>query len=144
MTGPAANVTRAAPAPAAARSLVWVSLFALLSWLGEYVHNLRELPQLTLLSPENSLPALVSVVLVGVWWLAPFRRAGSLPLWLWAALHLVFGAILTVLPLSVLPFDPPQTLDHYLMHLVYGLAQLPLLGVMTQGLLSRPKARSSV
>ena len=141
MTGPTANVTRPAPAPVAARSLVWVSLFALLSWLGEYVHNLQELPQLTLLSPENSLPALITVVLVGVWWLAPLRRAGSLLLWLWAALHLVVGAVLTVLPLSVLPFDPPQTLDHYLVHLVYGLAQIPLLVVMTRALLSRPKAR---
>jgi hypothetical protein len=142
MTGPAANLTRPAPAPAAARSLVWVGLFALLSWLGEYVHNLQELPQLTLLSPENSLPALITMVLVGVWWLAPLRRAGSLLLWLWAALHLVVGAVLTVLPLSVLPFDPPQTLEHYLVHLVYGLAQIPLLVVMTRDWLSRPKTRS--
>ncbi len=142
MTGPAASVKRPAPAPAAARSLVWVAIFALLSWLGEYVHNLQELPQLTLLSPENSLPALIAVVLVGVWWLAPFRRASSLLLWLWAALHLAVGAVLTVLPLAVLPFDPPQTLEHYLVHLVYGLAQIPLLVVMTRDLLSRPKARS--
>lgn len=129
-------------ARAATRSLGWVALFTLFSWLGEYTHNLRELPQLTLLSPENSLTALTALVLVGVWWQAPLRRAGSLLLWLWAALHLVGGAIISVLPLAVLPFDPPQTLDHYGAHLIYGLAQIPLLVLMTRALLTRPTART--
>ena len=40
----------------------------LLSWLGEYVHNLYELPDLTLLSPENSIPAMISLGLFFVWW----------------------------------------------------------------------------
>jgi hypothetical protein len=123
---------------AAARLRGLVTLSTLLSWLGEYTHNLRELPQLTLLSPENSLTALIAVVLLGVWWWAPLRRTGSLLLWLWAALHLVGGGVVSVLPLAVLPFDPPQTLDHYLAHLVYGLAQIPLLVVMTGALHSRP------
>ena len=29
-----------------------------IAWLGLYVHNLADLPQLTPASPENSLPAL--------------------------------------------------------------------------------------
>ena len=53
------------------RPVVLVALFTLLSWLGEYVHNLFELPQLTLLSPENSIPALISLVLFLAWWLSP-------------------------------------------------------------------------
>ena len=126
----------------AAPSLGLVSLFTLLAWLGEYAHNRRELPQLTLLSPENSLTALTALGWVAVWGLAPLRRGGSRLLWLWAALHLVGGGLVSVLPLAVLPFDPPQTLDHYLVHLGYGLAQLPLLVLMTRTLPPRPAART--
>jgi hypothetical protein len=99
---------------------------ALVSWLGEYAHNLYELPQLTPLSPENSAPALVSLALVLVWWVTPAKRAAALLLLAWATLHLV-GGILSVLPLAILPFYPPQTLDHYAAHAIYALAQLPLI-----------------
>ena len=107
-----------------------VAILAALSWLGEVLHNAVELPQLTLLSPENFLPGLVSVLLFLIWWRAPAKRAPAAVLFLWAAIHLVFGAILSVLPLPILPFAPEQTPGHYLSHLVYGLAQLPLLVVM--------------
>lgn len=36
-------------------------------------------------------------------------------------------AIGTALPLAILPFDPEQTLEHYAVHLLYGLTQLPLI-----------------
>ena len=62
-------------------------LLTILSWLGEYIHNLYELPNLTLLSPENSIPALISLVLFLVWWLTPFERAAPLLL-AWGSLHL--------------------------------------------------------
>lgn len=50
----------------------------------------------------------------------------------WATLHLVVGAVITVIPFGFLPFTPEQSLRHYLAHVVYGLAQLPLIIVMVQ------------
>ena len=109
-------------------------MFTLLSWLGEYTHNLAELPSLTLISPENSLPALVSLALFGVWWLTPFNRTPTFLLLAWALLHLMGGAIVSVMPLGFLPFYPEQTLEHYAAHVVYGLAQLPLIMLAVQRL----------
>lgn len=40
------------------------------------------------------------------------------------------GAVITVLPLPVLPFRPEQSLRHYGVHLVYALTQLPVLRLM--------------
>jgi hypothetical protein len=98
-----------------------------LSWLGMVVHNLLELP-LTLLSPENSLPGLVSFLLFLGWWrLSDARTALLYAMFGWALLHLVAGGVLSVLPLPVWPFVPEQSLAHYLSHAFYSLLQLPLL-----------------
>ena len=135
----------ASPTPAAAFNpgLGLVLLFGLLSWLGEYVHNLFELPQLTLFSPENSLPALTTLVLVGVWASGPIRRVGAGLLLLWAALHLIGGAIVSVLPLPILPFIPAQTMSHYAAHVLYGLAQFPLILLMIKTLRAQPRKHRS-
>jgi len=109
-------------------------LFTLLSWLGEYVHNLFELPNLTILSPENSIPALISLVLFTVWWRAPARQAAVLLFLTWALLHLLGGGIISVIPFGFLPFYPDQTLDHYAAHAVYGVAQLPLIVLLIRQL----------
>jgi hypothetical protein len=115
------------PAAAAMRRPVALMFtFTLLSWLGEFVHNLKELPQLTVLSPENSIPAAVSLALFGLWWLSPFKRGAALLLLAWALLHLVGGAILSVIPFGFLPFYPEQSPGHYAAHVLYGVAQLPL------------------
>ena len=107
-----------------------VAAFSVLAWLGEYVHNLYELPQLTLLSPANSLPGLVFLILFAGWWLLPYKRILAILIIVWAGLHLVGGAIVTVIPFAFLPFYPEQSLGHYLAHIFYGLAQLPLIGIM--------------
>ena len=107
-----------------------VAAFTLLSWLGEVIHNAFELPQLTLLSPENSVPGIVSLILFLAWWLLPFKRAGGALLLTWATLHLAGCAIVTIIPFPFLPFYPAQNLGHYAAHLAYGLAQLPLMAVM--------------
>ena len=39
-----------------------VAAFTAISWLGMFIHNELDLP-LTLLSPENSLPGLISIAL---------------------------------------------------------------------------------
>jgi uncharacterized membrane protein YjdF len=122
------------------RSLGLVAALLALSWLGLFVHNSIELPSLNVLSPENSLSALVAVLLFAGWWLLPTRRLASALLLVWGLLHLVGGAIVTVIPFSFLPFVPEQDFIHYLAHFLYGLAQLPLIGVMIQQMRRRPKA----
>jgi hypothetical protein len=122
------------------RSLGLVAALLALSWLGLFVHNSIELPSLNLLSPENSLPALVAVLLFAGWWLLPTRRLAAALLLAWGLLHLVGGAIVTVIPFSFLPFVPEQDFIHYFAHFLYGLAQLPLIGVMIQQMRRLPKA----
>lgn len=119
------------PQAAAARSPVgWVAAFTALAWLGEYLHNRSELPGLTLLSPENSITALVAGLLFVVWWWLPARTLPAVLLLLWGLLHLVGGGTISVLPLTFLPFAPEQSAAHYLAHVLYGLAQVPLIVAM--------------
>jgi hypothetical protein len=108
------------------RWIGWIALFTALSWTGEYVHNRVELPQLTVLSPENSIPALISLVLFIAWWALPFMRVTAFALFGWAAVQLV-GGVISVLPLGLLPYYPAQTAQHYLLHVVYVAAQVPLI-----------------
>ena len=127
------------PSLTADRSHGLVAALLALSWLGLFVHNSIELPALNLLSAENSLPALVAVVLFAGWWLLPIRRLAATLLLVWGLLHLVGGAIVTVIPFSFLPFVPDQDFIHYFAHFLYGLAQLPLIGVMIQQIRRLPK-----
>jgi hypothetical protein len=105
-----------------------IAAFTFLSWLGGYIHHRVELPQLTLLSPEHFIPLLFSIVLFLIWWRSPHRRFASIALLLWALFpQFLGGAVLSVIPLSFWPFYPPQTLEHYFIHVVYALAQPPLI-----------------
>jgi hypothetical protein len=115
-----------------------LALWAFVGWLGMYVHNVVDLPGLTLASPENSLPALVSVALVSGWRLLPWKRAIAALLLGWALLHAVGGGVLSVVPLPIWPFTPAQTPTHYAMHVVYGLAQLPLIWLLGRWLRPQP------
>lgn len=115
------------------RPFTRLALFMTLSWLGMFIHNMLELP-LTLLSPENSLPGLVSIALFLGWWLLPYRRLLTLVILGWALLHLLVGGILSILPLPLWPFEPEQSVAHYLSHLFYSLTQLPLIGLMVSQL----------
>jgi hypothetical protein len=105
-----------------------------LSWLGFYIHNVVDLPGQTLLSPETGLPTLVTLGLFLAWWWLPFKRLSMLALLVWALVQLVGGGILSVIPLSFWPFYPPQTMLHYLMHVVFAGAQLPLIVASLQQL----------
>jgi hypothetical protein len=110
-----------------------VATLAFLSWLGAYVHTTLELA-LPVWRPENSVPALVGLVLFLGWW----RQADRRGLWRWLLLawtvggHLMLGAVLSVLPLPLWPFLPEQSLTHYLSHALYAAAQLPLIWVLWQ------------
>jgi hypothetical protein len=109
--------------------IVVVPALAALSWLGMIIHNAEELPDLTLGNLEELGPTLVSIVLVALFLLRPDRTSTAL-LFGWTLLHLVGGGILSVLPLPFLPFTPAQTPSHYAAHVVYSLAQLPLLAYL--------------
>lgn len=96
-----------------------------LSWLGQYLHNQREL-DLPLWRPENSLTATAAATIALIWW----RHPGTISVALlagWTALQLGVGAILSALPIGLFPFDPEQTLTHHTTHALYGALQLPLL-----------------
>lgn len=121
----------------------WIAAFTLLSWLGEYIHNRFDLPQLTMLSPENSIPVLISVLLFLAWWQLPFRRATTLALLGWTWVQLI-GGILSVFPLSFWPYYPAQTVMHYLMHVIYALVQLPLLVALLRHLKTGAQGSASI
>ena len=106
---------------------------AALSWLGEYIHNQIALPPLTLLSPANSLVALGAILLFLAWWLLPYKRLTITLLLAWGVLNLAW-AIVTILPTNSLPFSPEQTLEHYFAHVIYALAQMPLIVIMASGM----------
>jgi hypothetical protein len=108
----------------------WIAAFSALSWLGEFIHNRIELPGLTLFSPENSVTALVTFALFLIWWFLPAKRIPGILLLALGLVHLLGGAILSVIPFQFLTFYPEQSTTHYLAHVLYGLAQLPLIAAL--------------
>jgi hypothetical protein len=119
-----------------------IAAFAILSWLGAFIHNMADLPGLTLLSPENSIPALITLVLFLAWWQLPNKRLPTLVLLAWAFFpQFLGGSILSVIPFSFWPWNPPQTLFHYAMHVVYATAQLPLIIALVRQLRANDHAQ---
>ena len=96
------------------------------SWGSMLLHNQWELP-LTPLSPENTGPLAVDIGLLIACWKWPSSRIAWGVVLGWALLNMVVGGVITVLPLPVLPFVPPQTIDHYMVHAIYAAGQLPLI-----------------
>ncbi len=86
-----------------------------LACLGMYIHNVADLPNLTLASPENLIPGLVWLLLLGLWWAMPSRTAPLHLLSGWGLLNLA-GGFATVLPLAVWPVKPEQSFRHYAVH----------------------------
>lgn len=116
----------------------WVVAAAVISWLGLLVHNVADLPGQTLLSPETLWPSLVTAALLTGYATGLVRVAGF-GLFGWALLNLLGGS-LSVLPLSVLPFEPEQSVRHYSFHLLYAATQIPIL-VVAHHLALGPPAR---
>ena len=97
-----------------------------LAWAGMAVHDAVELPELIPASPEFLVPTAIYVI-AGAAFLITGTRASAIVLVGWVLLNLVVGGILSVLPLSVFPFVPEQSLGHYLVHACDAVAQVPLL-----------------
>lgn len=117
------------------RRLGLLALAFAVSWGSMLFHNQLELP-LTPLDLENTGPLAVDVILFVACWRWPWSRVVWVSILVWALLNLVVGGIVTVLPLTVLPFAPEQTVEHYAVHAVYAIGQLPLVLVASGALRS--------
>jgi hypothetical protein len=97
-----------------------------LAYLGALAHNLISLAGLPLLSLENVGPLVVYAALVASYWAWPRRRVVAALLVSWTVVNVLIGGVITVLPVPFLPFAPEQTLSHYIAHVIYIAAGLPL------------------
>lgn len=75
------------------------------------------------------------IVLLGMSMLGRPERSVFVATRGWTVIIIVFGGD-SVLPLSILPFVPKQTIGHYVTHVVYALTQVPLLWVAWRGVRS--------
>src|SRR5258708_16580021 len=103
-------------------------------------HNVLEFGPVFLLRPETLIPLAIFGLLALLGWARPANSVIHVLLLAWAVLNLVGGGILSVLPLGLFPFQPGQSLGHYPIHVIFGVAQLPLL-VVAAGALRPPGRR---
>lgn len=116
------------------RSLLVIA--AAISWGSMTAHNLYELP-ISIVDLENTGPLAVTACLIAAYAIWPSSAWVAAGIVGWAALNLIGGGLLSVLPLPILPFEPEQSLTHYVAHLVYSVGQLPLLTLGVRALATR-------
>jgi hypothetical protein len=106
------------------------------SLLGMAFHTVREFGWPALWNPASGMiPVLaVQVALVAAWLRADRPRGLTKALLGTGVIQVLGGAIISVLPLPILPYIPDQSLQHYISHVGYGIAQLPLIGVTLRAL----------
>ena len=97
----------------------------LLAWSGYLIHDLVEFGAP---STQSSLPNLIVAALLFLAW-QQFRQRRTAVAYVMIAWGIwnIFGAVVSVIPFSFLPFYPEQSLVHYGVHLLLVLVQLPLL-----------------
>lgn len=117
---------------------------AALAWGGLWVHELIRVPQLLGFTSDGDIFMLVIIAALVIWWLrdSGVRPAPSAALSIYAAVGFV-GAVVTVLPVTFLPFAPEQTVKHYVAHVVFASCQLPLLALSVGALRRRPRDAQS-
>jgi hypothetical protein len=100
---------------------------------GMLAHNVLEFGPAFLVDPQTLIPLGIFAILAILAARETAGRASWTALLAWAVLNLVGGGILSVLPLGLLPFQPDQSLGHYGVHVVYTLAEVPLVVVAWSG-----------
>jgi hypothetical protein len=103
----------------------------LLSGSGHLLHNLLEFWPTAETVTQTVFPLAVTALLY--WAAARPTRGYLITLGTWGLVVLA-GAIVTVLPLTLLPFEPDQAVSHYLVHTVYALLQVPVLATVGRAL----------
>jgi hypothetical protein len=101
-----------------------------LAIFGSLAHNAMEFGATSVLASRNGelLFVLVWLAVFALWWRVPgARRPAMWAIVALALLNLIGGAIITVIPFGFLPFEPEQSFTHYLAHVIYGLAQIPII-----------------
>jgi hypothetical protein len=104
---------------------------------GMVAHNVFEFGPAFVLNPETLIPLAIFGLFVVLALAMPANVIVHVLLLAWAVLNLVGGGILSVLPLGLFPFQPEQSLGHYAIHVIYAVAQLPLIVVAGRALRRR-------
>jgi hypothetical protein len=100
---------------------------------GMLAHNVLEFGPAFLIDPQTLIPLGIFAVLAILAARAAAGPATWLALLAWGTLNLVGGGILSVLPIGLFPFQPEKTIGHYSAHVLYALAQVPVLVVAWSG-----------
>jgi hypothetical protein len=119
-----------------------VVLFAAISWLGLWVHELHRVPALFGFTPDGDLFMLPVAAGLAIWWVRTHSTGALVGLAVYAAVNLVGGG-LSVFPFGWLPFSPEQTAAHYAVHIVFAVCQLPLLTLTTTRIMRRRRILSA-
>jgi hypothetical protein len=108
----------------------------IVSALGLAFHTVREFGWPALWNPASGMiPVLaVQIALLVAWLRADRQRSLTKALLATGVIQLFGGAIISVLPLPILPYVPDQSVQHYISHIGYGIAQLPLIWVTSRAL----------
>lgn len=104
---------------------------------GMIAHNVLEFGPGFLASAETLIPVVIFGLLALLVWTRPANNVVHVGLFAWALLNLIGGGILSVLPMGLFPFEPEQSPGHYGAHVIYAVAQLPLLVVAALAVRSR-------
>jgi hypothetical protein len=115
-------------------------LASVIAAAGLVAHNVLEFGPAFLLRPETVIPLAIFGLFALLVWARPASAIVHVLLLAWAVLNLVGGGILSVLPLGLFPFQPEQSLRHYAIHVIYAVAQIPLVVLAARALRRRGHA----
>ena len=110
-------------------SVAVIAFASVIAAAGMMAHNVFEFGPAFLASSETLIPVAIFGLLALLARARPDNIVVLVVLLGWALLNLVGGGILSVLPLGLFPFTPEQSLGHYGAHVVYAVAQIPLVVV---------------
>jgi hypothetical protein len=109
---------------------------------GMLAHNVLELGPAFLVDPQTLIPLGIFAILAILAAQETAGRAAWTALFGSALLNLVAGGILSVLPIGLFPFQPEQSMGHYVVHVMYTVTGLPLVVVAWSGIRASGTRRS--